>query len=111
MDDVTAAQTKRLPMAPHAVAALILSIGGCVNGWSYGVPGIIMGAIGKNLAQKAQIAMQQNPNGYRGHRIIEAAFRWGKTSVTQGIIIAIVSTIFWILYFGFIIALVTSSID
>ena len=108
MSDLNELQTNKLPMAPKAGAALIFGIIGCVAGLSYGIPGIILGAIGLSLHKRAEQAMYMRPGAYRGDKIIRLAKKWSTAALVQGIIL----TVFFMLYFAFFISsnLVISSL-
>jgi len=107
MSDQNYPTTGRQAMAPSAVAALVLAISACAFGWSYGVPGIILGAIGSGIAKKARAIFDANPGKYRGERIIEAAEKWSRTGIIQGIILVPVWIILIVLYVSWIVSMVS----
>ena len=106
MSDENRYQGRRLPMAPSAVAGLVLGITACCFGWDFGVPGIILGAIGGNLSRKAKAAFDANPGMYRGEKIIEAGLKWNRVGLIQGIILIPVWIILITLYILFIVSMV-----
>jgi hypothetical protein len=95
-------------MAPKAVAALILAIASCPGGLAYGVPGIVLGAIGRHLSRQARIIFDANPGTYRGEKLIRAAEKWSRVGLIQGIIITVVSALFWTAYFVVLFGLIFS---
>jgi hypothetical protein len=102
MSNANLNQEKPKAMAPSAVAALILGVSACSVGWAYGIPGIIVGAIGLNIAGKAKAAFDLNPGLYRGERLIAEGLKWSRIGLIQGIIL----TVAYILYFVVIVGLV-----
>jgi hypothetical protein len=86
-------------MAPKAVAALILAIASCEGGLAYGVPGIVLGVIARNLSRRARAAFDADPLRYRGENIIRAAEKWSRIGLIQGIVLTVVWAAIWTLYF------------
>jgi hypothetical protein len=103
MSDQGSANTRQA-MAPSGVAALILGITASCVGWSFGIPGIIVGAIGMNISRKARGIFDANPGKYRGERFIKEGMKWSRIGLIQGIIL----TVFWVLYYVFIIGFTVS---
>jgi hypothetical protein len=104
MGDLNTIQNKDLRMTPKAVAALFVAIAGCEAGWAYGIPGIIVGAIGLSLARKAQETFLSHPELYHGKKVITEALKWSKVAIIQGIILTIV----YILYIAFFATIIAS---
>ena len=100
MSDGNRHQGRRLPMAPRAVAGLILGTVACGVGWAYGIPGIIVGAIGLSISRKARATFDANPDMYRGERFIIEGLKWSRTGIIQGIILTVVWVLIYVLLFG-----------
>lgn len=89
-------------MQPNAIAALVLGIVSCACGCF--CAGLIVGIIGLVTANKGMRDYEANPDLYNGHAMLKA----GKITSIVGIILGILSIIFWIIYFVGIIALATN---
>lgn len=93
-----------LPGASNALTFGILSI--VVSLFCCGPFGAIFSFIGLSNAKKAEKAYHENSEIYSGIENVKTA----KTLSYIGIGLAVIMLIIWILYFGFIIALITSGI-
>lgn len=89
-------------MQPNAIAALVLGIASCACGCF--CAGLIVGIIGLVMANKGMKDYEANPDLYNGYAMLKA----GKITSIVGIILGILSIIFWIIYFVGIIALSTN---
>jgi hypothetical protein len=90
MSDQTASHTVRLPMAPKAVAALILATAACGSGLAYGLPGLILGIISRTICRQARTLFDADPLKYRGEKFLRAAEKWSRIGLIQGIILTVV---------------------
>jgi hypothetical protein len=90
MSDQAASPPARLPMAPKAVAALILAIAACEGGLAYGLPGLILGIVSQSICRRARTLFDADPLKYRGEKILRAAEKWSRIGFIQGIILTIV---------------------
>jgi len=91
-----------LPGASNALAFGIISI--VASFFCCGPFGAIFSFIGLSNAKKAERLYQENPETYSGIDNVKT----GKILSYIGIGLALIMLIIWILYFGFIIALITS---
>ena len=78
---------------PNALASMILGIISLVVGCSP-IVGIIIGAIGLSKAKKAYAINEQYPDHYTGQGFAKT----GKITSLIGLILGILSTIFWVVY-------------
>lgn len=93
---------QQLPGASNAMTFGILSI--VLSIFCCGPFGAIFSFIGLSNAKKAEQAYQTDPESYMGIDNVKTA----KILSYIGIGLAVVMLIFWILYFGVIIAMITS---
>lgn len=84
---------------PNATASLILGILSIVGCFCYGLPGVILGAIGLILANKDEKLYKQNPSLYSDYGNLKA----GKIMSIIGLVLGLLSLaimVFYIAYFG-----------
>lgn len=93
---------QQLPGASNALTFGIISI--VTAFFCCGPFGAIFSFIGLSNAKKAETAYQENPEIYSGIENVKTA----KILSYIGIALAVIMLILWILYFGFIIAMITS---
>jgi len=93
---------QQLPGASNAMTFGILSI--VLSIFCCGPFGAIFSFIGLSNAKKAEKAFNENPEAYMNLDNVKTA----KILSYVGIGLAIIMLVFWILYFGFIVAMVTS---
>jgi len=97
-------QVKRLPVLPKSVASLVVGVLSCEMGWAYGIPGIILGAIGLSMANQAQRAAATYPNAYRGYKLAESGCIWSMVGLVQGIILTVAYVVFFIFIAAYAVA-------
>jgi hypothetical protein len=91
-----------LPGASNALTMGILSIVGTLI--CCGPFGIIFSIIGLSSAKKAELLYQENPGMYSGYENVKT----GRILSYIGIGLALIGLIFLIIYFGIIIAFITT---
>ncbi len=95
-------QNNALPNATTILVLGILSLVFC------GVIGLVLSIIALNMAKKALLEVEMNPNAYTLNSIKN--MKAGKTCATIGLILSCVGILFMILYFVFIATMVTSGV-
>ncbi len=84
---------------PNATAVLVLGILSLVGCFCYGLPGMILGAIGLMLANKDEKLYRQNPTMYSDYGNLKA----GKILSIIGLVLGLLTLammVFYVAYFG-----------
>ncbi len=99
-------QETKKPTLPNALPGMILGISSLAMACSP-LAGLILAIIGLSLSKSAAETDLQNPGLYSGQQFAKT----GKITSTIGLVIGILSLIFWIIYFVLVYIGVTERYD